>query len=369
MVSVPSKPLITGETLESLQACLKKEGQPAFRAKQILDWLYRKRVKSWDEMTNLPKELRAWLEDNFTLSPLKTVLRKQSDDVTSKFLFQLEDSSLIETVLINAPQVGVGMDQSRQTVCVSIQVGCAYGCRFCASGLAGFKRNLQAGEVIAQFLEMCHDQVGKVEKADPDRPLFDNIVFMGMGEPLANYPTLIRALTILRSEWGFNFGARRITVSTSGLVPEIGKLSTEGLGVRLAVSLHGATNEVRERIMPVNRKYPLEQLIPAIEDYSQLNGRMVTLEYILIDNVNDGLDQAEALSAIARRLHAHVNCIPYNTVDGLEWKRPSMARQKIFYNALKKDGVSVTIRREKGHDINAACGQLRLQTEKAMPAA
>jgi 23S rRNA (adenine2503-C2)-methyltransferase len=364
MAFTASKPLITGETLETLGAALKEAGQPAFRARQVMDWVYRKRVGDWSEMTNLPKDLRSWLDETYLLRPLRKVIKKRSSDVTSKFLFQLEDGSLIETVLINAPQEGVGMESSRQTVCVSIQVGCAYGCKFCASGLAGFKRNLLAGEVIAQFLEMCEDQKGLVEKADPDRPLFDNIVFMGMGEPLANYPTLIRALTILRSEWGFNFGARRITVSTSGLVPEIGRLADEGLGVRLAVSLHGATNPVREQIMPINRKYPLEMLVPAIEAYSSKNGRMVTLEYILIEEINDSLEQAEALAEIARRLHAHVNCIPYNTVQGLPWKRPSLTRQKVFVDVLRRQQVSVTIRREKGHDINAACGQLRLQTEK-----
>jgi 23S rRNA (adenine2503-C2)-methyltransferase len=186
---------------------------------------------------------------------------------------------------------------------------------------------------------------------------------MGMGEPLSNYDTLVRTLRILNAEWGLNFGARRITVSTSGLAPQILKLAEESIPVRLAISLHGATNEVREKIMPVNKKYPLEQLIPAAKAFQQKHGRMLTLEFILIEGVNDSLDQARELAKIAHDLHAHVNCIPYNTVDGLEWKRPSVRVQDAFVDVLRKAGVSATIRREKGHDINAACGQLRLKTE------
>jgi 23S rRNA (adenine2503-C2)-methyltransferase len=189
---------------------------------------------------------------------------------------------------------------------------------------------------------------------------------MGMGEPLANYDTLVRTIKILNADWGLNFGARRITVSTSGLAPQIEKLADEGLAVRLAISLHGATNEVRDQIMPVNKRYPLEKLLPAVKAFQQQHGRMLTLEFILIEDVNDSLDQARELAKIARDLHAHVNCIPYNTVEGLPWKRPSIRRQDAFVEVLKKARVSVTIRREKGHDINAACGQLRLKTEESM---
>jgi 23S rRNA (adenine2503-C2)-methyltransferase len=187
---------------------------------------------------------------------------------------------------------------------------------------------------------------------------------MGMGEPLANYDALIRALTILNAEWGLGFGARRITISTSGLVPKILKLADEPLGFRLAISLHGATDEVREKIMPVNKAFPLEKLLPAVKTFSEKHGRMITLEFILIEEVNDSLDQAEKLRDIAIDLHAHVNIIPYNTVEGLPWKRPSLTRQDRFADILRDAGVSVTLRREKGHDINAACGQLRLKTEK-----
>jgi 23S rRNA (adenine2503-C2)-methyltransferase len=185
-----------------------------------------------------------------------------------------------------------------------------------------------------------------------------------MGEPLHNYDATIRALTILNAEWGLGFGARRITLSTSGLVPKIKQLATESLGIRLAISLHGATDEVREQIMPVNKRWPLKELLPAVKEFSDAHGRMVTLEFILIEGINDSLDQAEKLRDIAYDLHAHVNLIPYNTVEGLPWKRPSITRQERFAGILDDGGVSVTLRREKGHDIAAACGQLRLKTEK-----
>jgi len=360
----PQKPSLFGETLESLQAQIEAAGYKGFRAKQVMEWLYKKRVDSWDAMTNLPKDFRAWLGEFFILYPTVPVIDKRSDDVTQKLLLELEDKSLIETVLIRAPQKGVGQEDSRKTVCVSIQVGCAYGCKFCASGLAGFRRNLMAAEVVSQLMHICRREDAHTERAREEIASFDNIVFMGMGEPLSNYDTLVRTIRILNADWGLNFGARRITVSTSGLAPQIIQLAEEGVAVRLAISLHGATNEVRSQIMPINKKYPLEELIPAAKVFQQRHGRMLTLEFILIEGVNDSLDQARELAKIARELHAHVNCIPYNTVDGLQWKRPSVRQQDAFVDTLRKAKVSCTIRREKGHDINAACGQLRLKTEK-----
>ncbi|MDP4643358.1 MAG: 23S rRNA (adenine(2503)-C(2))-methyltransferase RlmN [Opitutales bacterium] len=362
----PEKPSLFGETLESLKEQVEAAGFKGFRAKQVMEWLYKKRVATWDEMTNLPKDFRAWLDATFLIYPTKSLLDKRSDDVTQKFLLELEDKSLIETVLIRAPQTGVGQEKSRKTVCVSIQVGCAYGCKFCASGLAGFKRNLMAAEVVSQLMHICRMEDAHTKRAKEEIASFDNIVFMGMGEPLANYETLVQTVKILNADWGLNFGARRITVSTSGLAPQIMKLAEEGVAVRLAISLHGATNEVRSQIMPINKKYPLEQLIPAAKAFKDKHGRMLTLEFILIEDINDSIEQAKELTKIARDLHAHVNCIPYNKVEGLEWKRPSLRRQEAFVDVLRKAGVSVTIRREKGHDINAACGQLRLKTEKAM---
>jgi 23S rRNA (adenine2503-C2)-methyltransferase len=364
MKYLPARPALTGETLESLTARLRERGEPAFRARQILDWLYKKRVSAWDEMTNLPKPLRAWLAETFELLPARLVLNRQSEDVTDKLLLELGDQSLIETVIIRAPQEGVGLEHSRKTICISTQVGCAMACAFCASGLAGLKRDLLAGEIVAQLLHVCHREDARTPRARAELASFDNIVVMGMGEPLANYDATLQALRIVNAEWGLGFGARRITLSTSGLVPKILRLAEEELGFRLAISLHGATDEVRERIMPVNKAYPLAALIPAIRTFSARHGRMVTLEFILIEDVNDSLEQAGKLRDIALDLHAHVNLIPYNTVAGLDWRRPSLTRQEKFADVLRAARVSVTLRREKGHDIDAACGQLRLRTER-----
>jgi len=365
----PAKRPLTGETLESLTASLTAAGEKPFRAAQVLDWVYKKRARSWEEMSNLPKALRAWLEGEFTLMPASLVLNRHSADVTDKLLLELEDKSLIETVIIRAPQDGVGLDHSRKTICISTQVGCAMGCVFCASGLAGLKRDMSAGEIVAQLLQVCYAEDLRTPRARAELASFDNIVVMGMGEPLANYDALVRALTIVNAEWGLGFGARRITVSTSGLVPKIIKLADEPIGFRLAISLHGATDEVRSRIMPVNKAYPLAKLLPAVKTFTERHGRMVTLEFILIAEVNDTPDQARRLRDIALDLHAHVNLIPYNTVEGLPWQRPELSRQIAFAEILDRAGVSVTLRREKGHDIAAACGQLRLKTEREREAA
>ncbi|HNC23592.1 MAG TPA: radical SAM protein, partial [Opitutaceae bacterium] len=224
---MPSKSPLTGETLESLTARLAERGEPAFRAKQILEWLYKKRVTSWDGMTNLSKPLRAWLDETFDFLPATLVVNQQSEDVTDKLLLELRDGSLIETVIIRAPQEGVGVDHSRKTICISTQVGCAMGCVFCASGLDGLKRDLSAGEIVAQLLQVCYREDARTPRAKAELVSFDNIVVMGMGEPLANYDALLRALTIVNAPWGLGFGARRITISTSGLVPKILQLAEE----------------------------------------------------------------------------------------------------------------------------------------------
>jgi 23S rRNA (adenine2503-C2)-methyltransferase len=369
MQFAPEKPAIYGETLDSLTLRLQEQGHPAFRGRQIMEWLYKKRVRTWDEMTNLSRELRTWLAATFDLAPTVFVLTRQSEDVTDKLLLELGDKSLIETVIIRAPQLGVGLENSRKTICISTQVGCAMGCKFCASGLEGLKRNLSAGEIVHQLIQVCSQEDSRTPRARAELASFDNLVVMGMGEPLHNYDAILRALTILNAGWGLGFGARRITLSTSGLVPKIRQLADEPLGIRLAISLHGATDEVREQIMPVNKRWPLKELLPAVREFSEKHGRMVTLEFILIEDVNDSLEQAEKLRDIAYDLHAHVNLIPYNTVEGLPWKRPSVARQEKFASVLFDGGVSVTLRREKGHAIDAACGQLRLKTEKAREAA
>jgi 23S rRNA (adenine2503-C2)-methyltransferase len=366
MAFKPEKPSIHGETPDTLGERLVAAGHPRYRAGQVFEWLYPRRAETPEAMTNLPAGLRGWLVEQYDFEATALVQRKASSDVTQKILQRLRDGSLIETVIIRAPMEGVGQEKSRRTICISTQVGCAYGCKFCASGLEGWKRDLSVGEIVSQLVQVCRIE----DKADPARAAeglasFDNIVVMGMGEPLANYENLLAALRIVNAQWGFGFGARRVTISTSGVVPKILKLAEEPLGFRLAISLHGATNEVRNQIMPVNKKFPLEELIPAAKAFSRKHGRMLTLEFILIEDINDSLEQARKLAVIARELHAHVNLIPYNKVEGLPWVRPSLTRQDRFVKELRALGVTATLRREKGHDIDAACGQLRLQTEKA----
>jgi 23S rRNA (adenine2503-C2)-methyltransferase len=341
---------------DELEKIVDQLGEPAYRARQIADWLYQKRVQAFDEMTDLPSELRARLAAQFAFSKMEIVRVMGSRDTTRKFLFRLADESLIETVLIPASPALYGSRSDRRTLCVSTQVGCAYGCKFCASGLEGFSRNLSPNEIV--------DQVIAIEREAREK--IDNIVFMGMGEPLANLDNVLCAIRIINAPWGLGIGARHITVSTSGLAPQIRKLADEQLQIRLAISLHGATDEVRNQIMPVNRRYNLETLLAACDYYAQHKKQRLTFEYILIENVNDSPDQARRLGRVARRLGAKVNLIPYNTVHGLKWSRPSPEQQERFHSILRQAGVAATLRREKGHDIDAACGQLRLQTKREL---
>jgi 23S rRNA (adenine2503-C2)-methyltransferase len=354
--------------------------QPAYRVTQLLEWLFHCRATSWGAMTNLPKTLREKLAETFSLQTLELVCKQGASDETQKFLWRLHDHTLIESVLIPANPALYGDVSDRHTLCISTQVGCAYGCKFCASGLDGWKRNLMPDEIVEQVLavERWHESQSKVEgresrKADAgsrlsslDSRLIDNIVVMGMGEPMANYENLLKALRILNAPWGGGIGARKITISTSGLVPQIRKLAGEPEQFRLAISLHGATDDVRNKIMPVNRKYSLKKLIAACEDYQSKKGRMLTFEYILIANVNDSVEQAKPLAALAKKLFAKVNLIPYNKVEGLPWERPSEKVCEGFLFALKRQKIVATLRREKGGDIDAACGQLRLKTEREL---
>ena len=340
--------------LSELQEQLRNLGEPSYRAGQILDWLYKKRVDTIDKMTNLPRSLRSRLAEKLPLGKIEIVRVLGARDTTRKFLFRLIDENLIESVLIPASPALYGGRADRRTICVSTQVGCAYGCKFCASGLEGFSRNLSTNEIV--------DQLIAVERATGEK--IDNIVFMGMGEPLANLENVLRAIRIINAEWGLGIGARHITISTSGLAPQIRKLAEEPLQIRLAISLHGATDEVRNRIMPINRRYNIETLLSACDYYNAHKKQRLTFEYILIADVNDSDEQARLLSGHARRLSAKVNLIPYNNVSGLTWARPSEKRQEKFLSILRAQGNPATLRREKGHDIDAACGQLRLQTER-----
>jgi 23S rRNA (adenine2503-C2)-methyltransferase len=357
-------------TLDELREAFRAWQQPAYRASQVCEWLYHHRVTAFDAMTNLPRALRERLSREFTLGALSLVTVQGSGDTTRKFLWRLADGALIESVLIPATPALYGEAADRQTLCVSTQVGCAYGCRFCASGLDGWKRNLGAEEIVEQVLAVERWAAAQPPASPPPTPLdeptaadraVNNLVIMGMGEPLANYDNLLRALAILNAPWGGNIGARKITVSTSGLCPPIRRLADEPAQYRLAISLHGATDDVRNRLMPVNRKYPLRELIAAAEYYQARKGRMITLEYILIAGINDGPDQIQPLAELARRLHAKINLIPYNHVAGLPWQRPAEPAQDRFLAALLEAGANATLRREKGHDIDAACGQLRLK--------
>jgi 23S rRNA (adenine2503-C2)-methyltransferase len=363
---------IKSQTREELAARFSEWDQPVYRVDQLLQWLYPRRVKSWDAMSNLPKALRDHLSNAYSLHALELVQKQGARDTTQKFLWRLGDQSLIESVLIPANPALYGERSDRHTLCVSTQVGCAYGCRFCASGLEGWKRNLHVEEIIEQVLatERWHsEQPQEMEQLDGTRPaerVINNLVIMGMGEPLANYDNLLKALKILNAPWGGAIGARKITISTSGLAPQIRKLADEDLQFRLAISLHGATDEVRNKIMPVNRKYPLAELTSVCDYYQEQKGRMLTFEYILIAGVNDGLDQIKPLARLAHRLHAKVNLIPYNKVEDLPWERPTEDVQKRFLSALEREKVTATLRREKGHDIDAACGQLRLKTEREL---
>ena len=348
------RPSLFSQTPSDLTSTLENLGEPSYRGTQILEWLWQKRVDSIDSMSNLPASLRAHLEEAFTLQTLTHAKTQGSADTTRKFLFRLHDGRFVECVLIPASPALYGERSDRHTLCVSSQVGCAFACKFCASGLDGFTRNLTPEEIAGQVL-LSEELSGKK---------INNIVFMGMGEPLANLSHLLKSIELITSPWGIGIGARHLTISTSGLVPQIRKLADHPQQIRLAISLHGATDEVRERIMPINNKWPLSDLFDALRYWMEKKKQKITLEYILIEGVNDELKQAELLVKRARSIRAKVNLIPYNTVEGLSWNRPDDAHCRKFRDILSGNGVSATLRLEKGHDIDAACGQLRLKEEQ-----
>ena len=381
---------------EELADVLKQWGEAHYRTGQLLNWLYANRATHWDAMSNLPRKLRQRLAEAFDLQIPQLVTRQGETDSTQKFLWRLADHSLIESVLIPANPALFGEPSDRQTLCISTQVGCAYGCKFCASGLAGWKRDLEVQEIVEQVLAVERWHASEHQTESPGKPalsegaipltlptsgsevhapvptaprLVSNLVIMGMGEPLANYENLIKALRILNAPWGSNIGARKMTISTCGLVPEIRLLAEEPAQWRLAISLHGATDRIRDQIMPINRRYPLRELMDACEYYQARKGRQITFEYILIAGLNDQLDQIEPLAELALRFSAKVNLIPFNPVPSLNWQRPPEQTQEVFLARLTQEGVKATLRREKGGEIDAACGQLRLKTEQQEAAA
>src|SRR6266567_694308 len=357
-------------TLPELQQWLTERGEPAFRARQLYSWLYQRLATDFSAMTNLPQALRDQLAQEASIGPMIVRSEQHSkDDRTRKILLELDDGKLIESVLMLYPPIGES--SARATVCVSSQAGCAYGCTFCATGQMGFDRHLSAGEIVAQVLFFARELRAApwTAKGLPGSTPIDhitNIVLMGMGEPLHNYDNVLKALRILNSAEGFNLGARHMTVSTVGLIPAIRKLSQEPLQVNLAISLHAPTDELRSQTMPVNRKYPLRELLAACQEYIAATRRQVTFEYVLLAGVNDTPEYAHLLGELLAPLaqFAHVNCIPVNATSA-SYRPPGPEAIRTFRNILFEHGVSNSVRAERGDDIAAACGQLRTRFQKS----
>jgi 23S rRNA (adenine2503-C2)-methyltransferase len=327
-------------TLVELRAEVEAMGERPFRAAQIFDGLYKKRAAKFEEFTSLPKPLREKLAAQFAFGALELDDKRSSPDGTTKYLFRLRDGEHIETVLIPAG--------SRLTVCLSTQVGCKFACAFCASGRHGFKRNLAPSEIIGQVL-FLETAIGRG---------LTNYVFMGMGEPLDNWTNVEKAIRIMNAPEGLAIAARRITVSTAGFVDAFKQLEALDLQINVSISLHAVTDRLRDRLMPINRRFPLEKIVGAAEAYIRSGGRMITLEYILIRGVNDSLDDADGLAAIAWRLRAKVNLIAYSPVEGAAFETPSEADVARFRRWLEERKVGTTVRLSEGADIAAACGQL-----------
>lgn len=330
-------------SLKELEAVFKGWRIPAFHTRQIFAWIYKKGATDFNQMTNLSLDLRKSLEENFYISGLKVIKALRSQDGTEKFLFGLKDENLIEAVSIPT--------QDRITACLSSQVGCKFSCTFCASGIRGFKRNLASGEILE---ELCH-----LKNNAKDRRI-THVVFMGTGEPLDNYDNILKAIRILNAKYAFNIGSRRITISTNGLIPAIKKLADEKLQIELSISLHAGTDETRSRLMPINKLYPLKELISACKVYTHRTNRQITFEYVLIKGINSDLPSAQKLSTILKGLNCKVNLIICNPVEGLKIEPPNRLETALFNDYLVKSGIHVTLRKSRGQDIEAACGQLRL---------
>jgi 23S rRNA (adenine2503-C2)-methyltransferase len=344
------KPFIYDLSLEELQDWVKAQGEPQFRAGQIYDWLYAKRVGTFDEMSNLPKSLRAKLDESFRFVALTEITKLSSKDGTVKFLFGLHDNHAIETVLMR--------HNYGNSVCVTTQVGCRIGCTFCASTLGGLKRNLSAGEIVAQVVQ-CQKLL------DAENGRVSSIVIMGSGEPFENYDATMKFLRTMIHPRGLNIGARHITVSTSGIVPNIYRFADENTQINLAISIHAPNDALRSKLMPVNRRYPFDEVMDAIRYYINKTGRRVTFEYALIGGVNDRPEHAEELAAVLKDMLCHVNLIPVNYVPERNYVRTPREDIFEFQRILTRNNINATIRREQGHDIAAACGQLRAKHMEA----
>lgn len=337
-------------TENQLKEWLVSQGEKPFHATQIFEWIYQKKVGSWNEMTNLSKKLREKLAEHFRLQALKLKKTVDSEDgETTKFLWELSDGNLVESVLIRAPD--------RRTVCVSSQVGCPARCAFCASGKKGLFRNLETAEILEQVIQI--DRYLKEERVC-------HVVFMGMGEPFENYDAVLGAIRMLNNPKGLNISQRKITVSTVGIVDKIQRFAEEGLSVNLVLSLHAPNQQLRQKIIPYARKYALQDLLNAMLYFSHQTKRDITYEYTLMEGLNDHEEHAEELVKLVRKHPCTVNLIPYNPVEGLKLKRPGKEAIEGFRQVLVKAGIPTTWRYTKGKDIAAACGQLALQPSPAL---
>lgn len=336
-------------TMEQLEDYLLAKGLKPFRAKQIFSWLYRKRVHSFQEMTDISKKFIAELSDEFTMERFEIVRSQISADGTRKYLFKLADGAFVETVLM--------VFDYGYSACISSQVGCNMGCTFCASGLLKKQRNLTVAEMVLEVLMLQ-------EELDKDGERLGNLVLMGTGEPFDNYDNVMAALSIINSPYGLELGARHISISTCGLVPMIRRFGKEKHQYNLAISLHAANDELRSKLMPINNAYHLDELIAAIHDYAADNNRRITFEYLLLAGINDTKKDARDLKELLKGLNAYINLIPYNEVKENDYHSSSDENALRFYDLLKKNGVAVTLRQKRGVDIDAACGQLRAKEMK-----
>lgn len=339
---------ITDMSLAEITALCNNLGEPAYRAKQILSWVYEKGATIFDQMTNLPKNFQKQLAEQCQV--LQTIVDSitQTGYDTEKLLIHLYDGNIIECVLLR--------EGKRITACVSTQVGCAMACQFCASGLLGLKRNLTAGEIVEQILHVKNHLLTGEH--------LTNVVFMGIGEPLANYDNVVKSVRIMNAEWGLGIGARHITISTVGIVNGIRRLAHERLKINLAISLHASDDITRSKIIPMNKNTGIKNLIAAAWEYFEITGRDVSFEYILINGINASKQDAESLAQLLKGMQCNINVLLVNPVEEFHWRPPSEGVIEIFCNILQKHGLVVTIRKKKGIHINAACGQLRLQKEK-----
>ena len=331
-------------SLKDLEEYLTSREEKAFHAKQLYRWIYDKRIDDFSMMSDISKHLLEKLQQDFTIDRLTIKEKQISKDGTQKYLFELSDGSLIESVLM--------IFDYGYSVCVSSQVGCNMGCRFCASGLLKKQRDLTPGEIVLQVLMIQ-------KELDQKDARLGNIVVMGTGEPFDNYDNVMKAMSIINDPYGLKIGARHISISTCGLVPGIERFAKENLQYNLAISLHAPNNELRSSLMPVNNAYPLEELFPALKDYSKDNNRRLTFEYLLLKGINDEKEHVLQLKQLLKGMNAYINLIPYNTVKEKDYESSGEERALRFYDMLKKENVAVTLRTRKGDDIDAACGQLR----------